>query len=137
MTPLRVQAQALLVALLLLGLTACFTATPVNEGLTEAQRSEMTPAQRLFVAEADYLINKADFTAYARQPLCGPGEVTGCHDAGVVVELRALDKKVREAFRVARGAVGADQAVAAGLARDLLAKFSTQVALIALKETAP
>lgn len=117
-----------------LTLSACSVVAPVNEGLTATQKEQLTPQQRLFVAEADYLINKADFLAYARQPLCTPQLVVGCHDAAVVKEMAALDKKVREAFRVARGAGDADIASKAAAARSLLAQFAAQVALIALKE---
>ena len=132
---MRPQRWPLALALLAaLALTACSFTTPVREGLTEQQRAELTPEQVLWVAEADYLINKADFLAYARQPLCAAGQVVGCHDAAVVAELGALNEKVRDAFRVARGAVGAQQqGAAAAAARILLAQFATQVALIALK----
>jgi hypothetical protein len=123
-----------ILTILLLGamvaLSAC-SPTPVRDGLTDAQRAALTPEQQLFVAEADYLINKADFTAYAMQPLCTPGQVTGCHDATVVKEVRALDKQVRAAFLAARTATGADQAAKADIARVLLARFAVRVTALA------
>ncbi len=120
-----------LVAVVLL-LAAC-SATPVRSGLTEAEQSALTPQQQLFVAEADYLINKADFVAYAEQPRCSPPDlIVGCHDPNVVKEIRALDIQVREAFRVARVATGADQAVKADVARVLLARFAASIAAVAI-----
>jgi len=129
---MQVLARNTLALLLLSFALAACTPTPVREGLTDAQKAELTPAQQVFVSEADYIINKADFLNYARQPLCGPGDVAGCHDAKVVKEIRALDKQVQAAFKVARTATGADQQAKADIARALLARFAARIAALAV-----
>lgn len=127
---LRTAPVAVVLAALLV-LSAC-TPTPVRSGLTDEQRAALTIEQQLFVAEADYLIAKGDFVTYAKQPLCVPPAVTGCHDAAVVKEVRALDKQVRAAFQAARTATGSDQAAKADIARALLARFAVRVTALAV-----
>ena len=120
-------------SLAFLVLAAC-SVTPVRSGLTETEQASLTPEQQLFVAEADYLVNKADFVAYAEQPRCTETLVVGCHDPAVVAEIRGLDKQVREAFSIARVAAGtAEFSVKAEFARSLLARFAAQVAVLTLK----
>jgi len=130
----KIRSGGFLVGLMLAFLTlAACSVNPVRSGLTEAEQAALTPQQQLFVAEADYLINKADFAAYVEQPRCAPPNlIVACHDPKVVKELRALDFQVREAFRVARVATGDDQAVKADVARALLARFAARIAAVTL-----
>ena len=113
-------------AALLLGLAVMLAAcspTPVRSGLTDAEKEGLTPAQQVFVIEADYLINKSGFADYAEQPLCIPPEVVLCHDARVVKELRGIDKRVQLAFKAARVATGDDLTARAELVRSLTREF--------------
>jgi len=112
--------------LMTVALTGC-PAAPVHEGLTDEQLAALTPDQRVFVLEADYLVNKSDFVRYAEQPACVAPNVAGCHDPKVVKEVRRLDREIQVAFKAARVATGEDLAAQAALIRTLTNRFYAEL----------
>ena len=118
----RLSPAVLLLLLAAMALASC-SPTPVRGGLTDAEKAKLTPAQQVFVIEADYLINKADLADYAEQPRCVSPNVVACHDPRVVKELREIDKRVQLAFKAARVATGDDLTARASLVRSLTKEF--------------
>lgn len=100
--------------------------TLVRSGLTDEEKAALTPAQQVFVIEADYLINKADFAEYAELPKCDPSALVNeipCHLPKVVKELRRLDVQIQDAFKAARVATGPELQAKLTLARALIRRF--------------
>jgi hypothetical protein len=96
-------------------------------GLTDAEKAQLTPAQRVFALKGEFSILLDAVVAYAEQPRCGPTVAAACSDQAVVDKAADLATRAGDSLDLAQAAVQAGDASAAGraaTARLLMAELS-------------
>lgn len=98
-----------------------------TSGLSEAEKAQLTPAQRVYALKGEYDILLGQVIAYARQPECSEVLAIACAEPEIVATSAVFARQADDALDTAELAVRTDDLASANyaaVARMLVARLS-------------